>query len=159
MTAATIARALYPTTGSELRSDLIPDAVFGLEYREGGARSYRFFVVEADRGTEPARASTFNRKSHLRNVIQYREYVGRGLYRDHFVLTAPLVALNVTSSEAPLTSMLKVCAETSSGGNTYQLYKSIDAFGGYFKPGSPIRELLEEPWKRAGCPDLHIRSP
>ncbi|MFT5114814.1 MAG: hypothetical protein ACI8P9_004154 [Parasphingorhabdus sp.] len=33
--------------------DLIPDAMFGLEYRNGYQKSYIFYLVEADRGTWP----------------------------------------------------------------------------------------------------------
>jgi hypothetical protein len=70
-----------PSTGREQQSDLIPDAVFALEYHTVGGSLYRCFVVEADRGTEPSQASSFSRKSHLRTFLQYREYVGRGLYK------------------------------------------------------------------------------
>ena len=132
-----------PTTGKELQSDLIPDAVFGLEYRHGGKSSFRFFVVEADRATEPSRASKFNRKSHLRNFLQYREYVGRGLYKEHLKLTAGLLVLNVTTSEATMANMLKLAAEVSPGGNSYQLFQACPQFGKYFKPAKPLSDLLE----------------
>jgi hypothetical protein len=40
-----------PKTGREETRDLIPDAVFGLEYATEDGPRYRFFVVEADRAT------------------------------------------------------------------------------------------------------------
>lgn len=146
----------HPKTGKELRSDLIPDAVFGLEYRHGGSPTYRFFVVEADRGTEPSRASRFNRKSHLRNFLQYREYVGRGLYKQHLGLTAGLLVLNVTTSEATLANMLTIAGEVSPNGNSYQLFRCCPQFGRYFKPPKPLTELLAGKWTRVGMEPFGI---
>jgi hypothetical protein len=82
---------INPVTGYEQAVDLIPDALFGLEYNTRGKKSYRFFLVEADRGSEPSRSSRFNRKSHMRNFLQYREYVGHGCYKDHLGLTAGML--------------------------------------------------------------------
>ncbi len=147
-----------PKTGKVLQSDLIPDAVFGLEYRHNGKSSFRFFVVEADRATEPSRASKFNRKSHLRNFLQYREYVGRGLYKDHLKLTAGLLVLNVTTSEATMANMLKLAAEVSPGGNSYQLFQSCPQFGKYFKPAKPLDGPLAGEWQRVGSSGLRIGS-
>jgi Replication-relaxation len=148
-----------PVTGKELQSDLIPDAVFGLEYRHSGNSAFRFFVVEADRATEPSRASKFNRKSHLRNFLQYREYVGRGLYKDHLKLTAGLLVLNVTTSEATMANMLKLAGEVSPGGNTYQLFQACPQFGKYFKPAKPLDRLLAESWLRVGNADIRFQTP
>lgn len=145
-----------PETGKEEKSDLIPDALFGLEYHHNGTRRYRFFLVEADRGTEPSRASKFNRKSHLRNFLQYRDYVGGGRYREHLGLSAPLLVLNVTSSGATMVNMLKLALEVSPTGNTYQLFQSARQFGRYFKPTPPAPELLSTPWMRAGQAVMRI---
>jgi hypothetical protein len=108
-----------PKTGKTLQNDLIPDAVFVLEYHHDDKSSFRFFVVEGDCATEPSRVSKFNRKSHLLNFLQYREYVGRGLDREHLKLTAGLLVLNVTTSEANMANMLKLTAEVSQDGNSY----------------------------------------
>ena len=145
-----------PATGKENKSDLIPDALFGLEYRHGGKSTFRFFLVEADRGTEPSRASTFNRKSHLRNFLQYRDYIGHGFYREHLGLTASLLVLNVTSSEATMANMLKLALLVSPKGNTYQLFQCAPQFGRHFKPGKPALELLTESWTRAGYPAFRL---
>jgi Replication-relaxation len=145
-----------PKTGKVLQSDLIPDAVFGLEYHHGGKSSFRFFVVEADRATEPSRASKFNRKSHLRNFLQYREYVGRGLYKEHLKLTAGLLVLNVTTSEATMANMLKLAAEVSPGGNSYQLFRACPQFGKYFKPAKLLDGLLAGDWERVGSGSFRI---
>lgn len=145
-----------PLTGRDETSDLIPDALFGLEYRHGGNSSFRFFVIEADRSTEPSRASKFNRKSHLRNFLQYREYVGRGLYKRHLGLNAVLLVLHVTITEATLASMLKVAREVSPNGNTYQLFRYCSQFGKLFKPTKPTAELTIGDWNRVLYPSFKI---
>jgi hypothetical protein len=139
-----------PATGKSETCDLIPDAIFGLEYQQEGKSYYRFFVVEADRGTEPSRAQKFNRKSHLRNILQYREYAGRGLYKEHLKLTAGLLVLNVTTSERTMENMLKLVQEVSQNGSAYQLFKAVEHFGRYFKPAKAMPELLKHEWKRGG---------
>ena len=145
-----------PATGDEESSDLIPDAVFGLEYRQDGKTSFRFFAVEADRATEPTRATKFNRKSHLRNFLQYREYVGGGLYRDHLKLTSGLLVLNVMTSEGTMANMLKLASELSPSGNTYQLFQCHAQFGRQFKPPKPLPTFLAGPWARAGRDPFRI---
>lgn len=148
-----------PGTRKEERHDLIPDALFGLEYRTGGQSSFRFFVVEADRGTEPTRTSAFNRKSHLRHFLQYQEYVAGGLYRKHLKLTAPLLVLNVTANPATMAGMIKLAAELSPGGMTYQCFQCAPQFGRYFKPAAPLPSLLRETWVRPGQAAVLIDRP
>lgn len=148
-----------PKSGKQVRSDLIPDALFGLEYIDGGRKSYRFFLVEADRATEPSRSSKFNRKSHLRHFLQYREYVGRGLYKEHLKLTAGMLVLNVTSSGRTMDNMMKLLAEIAHDGNTYQLFQTVDAFGGYFKPPEVLSRTLSGAWERVRCPSICIDGP
>jgi hypothetical protein len=108
-----------PTTKKVETKDLIPDAIFGLEYRQGSESSYRFFIVEADRATEPSRSTRFNRKSHLRTILQYRAYVGGGLYKQHLGLTAGVLVLNVTTSDRTMQNMIDLTSELSERGNTY----------------------------------------
>jgi hypothetical protein len=146
-------------TGQEERHDLIPDALFGLEYRSGGQSSFRFFVVEADRGTEPTRTSLFSRKSHLRHFLQYREFVAGGLYRQHLKLTAPLLVLNVTANSATMAGMIKLAAELSPSGMTYQCFRCAPQFGRYFKPAVPQPTLLREAWERPGQPAVFLDRP
>ena len=143
-------------SGREVRSDLIPDALYGLEYLNGGRKSYRFFLVEADRATEPSRASKFNRKSHLRHFLQYREYVGRGLYKEHLKLTAGMLVLNVTSSERTMNNMMKLLAEIAPNGNTYQLFQAVEAFAGYFKPPDVLSGLVSDVWARTQFPSIGL---
>lgn len=145
-----------PNTGKREERDLIPDGIFGLQYGHGGGATYRFFVVEADRATEPSRASKFNRKSHLRTLLQYRAYVGGGLYKDHLGLTAGLMVLNVTTQQATMERMIVLAEELSGGGNTYLLFRTAERFGRHFKPPKPMPELLGGDWHRAGFDPFRI---
>ncbi len=149
-----------PVTGKTETRDLIPDALFGLQYgresKQGRKAVYRFFVLEADRATEPTRASKFNRKSHLRTLLQYRAYVGGGLYKDHLGLTAGLMVLNVTTSMATMNRMMDLAEELSTKGNTYLLFRTCAQFGRYFKPPKPMPDLLKGEWQRAGFGPFRI---
>ena len=60
------------------RSKLIPDQLFALDY--GG--SYRVFALEVDRGTEP-KVSAATRKSWATMIDQYRQILGRQIYKQH----------------------------------------------------------------------------
>lgn len=144
-----------PRTGREERHVLIPDAIFGLEYRHSGTPLYRFFLVEADRATEPASASSFSRKSYLRNFLQYREYIGRGLYKEHLKLTAPLLVLNVSTSEVVIKRMVGVVAALRANGCGYQL------FGVHQQPSSSRGSTLltHAEWVRHGEPMMDLLVP
>ncbi|MGV6850285.1 MAG: replication-relaxation family protein [Marinibacterium sp.] len=88
-----------PETGAAVRKDLMPDALFGLAYHTKHGDRFRFFVVEADRGTEPITSRNWNRKSFKRHLAQYEAYIGGAAYQAHLNLTAPLLVLNVVPDE------------------------------------------------------------
>jgi len=146
-----------PDTKQTLTKDLIPDALFGLEYLHKGQKFYRFFLVEADRGTEPTTSKNFNRKSHLRNLAQYSDYIGNGRYKQHLKLTAPLLVLNVSADQTKLKKMVSVTGQTSGpSGNFYMLFQLFEEFGQTFKPPKPHAEFLEQDWARAGKDGIRI---
>ncbi len=149
-----------PKTGKALTKDLIPDALFGLEYSVKDQHYYRFFLVEADRGTEPATSSNFNRKSHLRSILQYRAYIGRGRYKRHLGLTSSLMVLTVLTDVTKLRKMMTLTHDVSGpAGNSYMLFRTCGGFRPVFKPPKPMPELLEGPWVRAGQDDFCIAIP
>lgn len=136
--------------------NLIPDAVFGLEYVRGEKRAYRFFVVEADRATEPATSGDFDRKSTVRGALQYQAYIERGLYKEHLKLTAPLLVLNVTASAKREELMLKTVGDLFPAGNSYMLFQHWEDFGDAFKPPEPNFGLLGSQWRRPKMEPLKI---
>ena len=146
-----------PQARDSVTKDLIPDALFGLEYHTTEGSRFRFFVVECDRATEPATTRRFNRKSWLRSLRQYEEYVGRSRYKDHLKLTAPLLVLNVITDENRLRQLLSVTEkEAPASGNAYHLFQTIEGFGPIFRPPLPMPGLLEHPWVRAGREPFRI---
>lgn len=148
-----------PVTGKTETKDLIPDAIFGLEYKSEEESKYRFFIVEADRGTEPTRSSKFNRKSHLRNFLQYREYVGRGLYKRHLKLTAGIMVLNVITNTVTVENMIKLVREISQNGNSYLLFRACNGFSEITKSRQPMTDLLNLEWRRGYYNHICINQP
>jgi hypothetical protein len=137
--------------------DLVPDAIFALAYRIPAGERYRLFALEADRGTEPGRSSSFDRKSQLRTVLQYRAYVGEGLYKAHLGVNAPMLVLTVTTSAARLRNLVDLVDETSATGrNSFMLFQHLPQFGRHFTPPKPLPQLLSELWHRAGHEPLRI---
>lgn len=147
-----------PGTGAIYSKDLIPDAVFGLEYvTEQGSR-FRFYALEADRATEPTTSSTFHRKSFERHLLQYAQYIEAGEYREHLKLTAPMLVLNVTTSEARAARMMTLTGEHFPEGNNYQLFAIWDAFSTPFTPPVPKPDLLTGNWHRQGFQPIELIS-
>ncbi len=83
-----------PHNGRRERHRLIPDQLFALRYHTPEGPRYRAYCVECDRGTEPKTSSNYARKSQERNELQYREFIGRGIYKEKWGLKCPLVVLH-----------------------------------------------------------------
>lgn len=138
-----------PTTKKKVTKVLKPDALFGLEYLTLRGKRYRFFVVEADRSTEPLTSRNFNRKSVLKNLLQYQAYIAEGAYKKHLNLTSPLLVLNVSSDPARTEQILKLVENHSSGCNPYMLFQSWEDFATPFRPPAVNHGLLTKAWLRA----------
>lgn len=147
---------INPVTRKTEKRDLIPDALFGLEYVKDEQPTYRFFVIEADRGTEPTKSSKFNRKSHLRSFLQYENYIAKGLYKDHLNLTAGLLILNVVVHETTMHAMQNLLTKLYPKGNAYHLFQTVDenlirSLGDMSEQFDPLGA-----WQRSGHEDLII---
>jgi len=149
-------RIADPKSGKVYPKDLLPDAVFGLDYRSESGRRFRFFALEADRATEPGTSANFNRKSFERHLLQYTEYVEGGGYRDHLKLSAPLLVLNVTSDKTRMEHLLRLTTEYFPQGNNYQLFQCWEDFAPVFRPPAPNPALLKGHWARAALPPASI---
>ena len=71
-----------PYTHQRIRKDLIPDALYGLEYVREDGLYYHFWAVEIDRGTVPKTSPNTQRKSLERQRLQYEDWIGNGKYRE-----------------------------------------------------------------------------
>jgi hypothetical protein len=134
---------ICPATHRPLTRDIIPDALFGLQYHTPNGDRFRFFAVEADRATEPATTSNFNRKSALRSLLQYQVYVEEGLYKEHLKLTAPLLVLQVVTEEKRMKQLVDLTAKLFPHDNAYQLFQPTLA------PVQPVDGRLGAGWARA----------
>ena len=135
----------------------MPDAIFGIEYTVKKEKLYLLFALEADRNHEPNRAATFNRKSYARTILQYREYLGRSLYKTHLGRKCGMLVLNVTTNLTHLHNILSLVNElTDNRGLSYLLFKTVPQFGGLFRPPKLLPELLHLPWQRPGYEPLCI---
>jgi len=137
-----------PDTGATYEKDLLPDALFGLEYLTSNGKRYRFYALEADRATEPLRSAEIHRKSFLRHLMQYEAYIEGGGYQEHLNLTAPMMVLNVTTSEERMRRMLALTAELFPEGISYQLFQEHSAFAGPICPPSPSAVFLDGIWNK-----------
>lgn len=136
----------FGPTGRTERVDLnlMPDALFGLEYSNTGQKAYRFFALEADRGTMPVARENLRQSSYLRKILGYRQVITRGLHKR--VLGVPnLFVLNVMSSEAHMCNVMALlCKKLDDPRNTLFLFKTLP-----MKCVQPIDNLLENPWNLA----------
>ena len=145
-----------PTTGQIRPATLIPDALFGLEYLTDDGPRYRFFVVEAERGTEPITSKNSTRKSWLRNIAQYERYIGDGLYKQHLRLTAPMLLLNVVAIPERMEAMMSAAEAQVQIGLPWALFQVVNGFGECYRPGIPVGGFIGRPWSRVGLVGLCV---
>lgn len=143
-------------TTHRLSKPLIPNAVFGIEYRL--SKSFRFFALEADRNNEPVLRNNLSQTSYLRKILQYRE-IAKGAYKSHWGLPNLLV-LNVTTSQRHMTNIIKLVNDlTGSKGASYLLFKTMPSLASLERAPLPDALMLTNPWERAGHSSLEIHKP
>jgi hypothetical protein len=139
-----------------LAKPLIPDALFGIDY--GGA--YRFFMLEADRNHEPLRRADLTETSYLRKVLQYREVIEKGIYKEHFGMKAGMLVLNVTTNFQHMHGIIDLVGDLTGGkGSPYMLFKTAPEFGKYVRIPPVLSDLLTAPWQRATFDPILIDRP
>jgi hypothetical protein len=129
---------------------IVPDAVFGIEYQDVNRKLYRFFALEADRGTMPIVRSKGKQTSLLEKITMYHELLAHQVYKTQLGLPNLLV-LTVTTSEPRKSEIMRRLEEQAGDGAAF-LFKAV---GGTVTPAS---QLLVEPWERVGCPSLYIAA-
>lgn len=123
---------------------VVPDGLFAIEYRAGEVKSYRFFGLEADRGTMPVSRSKPGQTSYLSKLVAYGEIIGQHVYKTHWGIPNLLV-LTLMNSEARMRATLERLRDQT-GGNAAFLFKAVDASA----LRTPATQLLFEPWQRVG---------
>jgi len=130
---------------------LIPDSIFAIDY----GKSFIFYVVEADRNTEGNDLETPHRKCVRRSVRQYARF--NEMYRDHYGLKAPMVVLNITTSEPHIDNCLQIVDEEI-GPCNFLAYGLAPSFGYYWRPPQLMSHLFTEGLKRNGRQDWIIKK-
>jgi hypothetical protein len=126
---------------------IIPDGMFGLEYSADGRTTYRFFALEADRGTMPVSRMHGGQTSYLGKLALYREIIEKQLYRSHWGIPN-LFMLTVTTDPARLADMLRKL----DGERPLFLMRAMPSRA----LCCPALTLLGDPWERPGLPPFHI---
>jgi hypothetical protein len=140
---ATISYAFKSGTQHSTRPTT-PDQLFGLEYESG----YRFFAVEADRGTETLEPHNLKANSILRKLLSYDYILRKGEYKKQLGIPQ-LYVLFVTTSATRADNMIKL-GEKLFGRSNFMLFNEIPGFGHFFKSPPLLPELWTRPWLRAG---------
>ena len=138
----------FPTAHGTGRA--VPDGLFGLEYAVGEKKTYRFFALEADRGTMPVARSNPDQTSYVGKLAAYREILSRHVYKTHLGIPNLLV-LTVTTSNRRQREIMQHFAEQADSYTPFLFRAASPADLKLPAPG-----LLSEPWERAGLPALPI---
>ncbi len=147
-TRASAAPFRFPVTAAS--TEILPDALFGLEYSSDGTKTYRFFAVEADRGTMPIGRTNEDQTSCLGKLTAYRKLLlGQG-HKTHLGIPN-LFVLMVTSGSNRWNEILNRLGPSTSSNSAF-LFMEIEASELSF----PATQLLFESWQRIGAPSLVI---
>jgi hypothetical protein len=128
---------------------VIPDGLFGIEYRSDERKSYRFFALEVDRGTMPIERTDQTKTAYLAKLAGYQEVMAGQLSKSHWGIPN-LFVLTVTMSKDRLSGIVNRFDDR--GGGPLFLFKSADTYS--FT--APAPQLFLEPWTRAGLSPLRI---
>ncbi|MGC9955086.1 MAG: replication-relaxation family protein [Rhizomicrobium sp.] len=134
---------------SSLPVAVVPDGMFGLEYSRDDKKTYRFFALEADRGTMPVTRSNSQQTSYLGKLGAYQEVIARQAHKNYLGIPN-LFVLTVTTDQSRLFAIMRRFADR--GTNSTFLFKAADPA----TLGGPVPDLLMTPWERHGLPPLRI---
>lgn len=144
-------KSVKPYLLSATNNDTVaPDAIFGIEYRRDGRNTYRFFALEADRGTMPLARSNNGQTSYLGKVAAYHEIIARQIHRIY--LGVPNLLVLTVMANKPRVPDIIARLDSSAADSGAFLFKSLNASD----LAIPTPRLLFEPWERAGHSPLRI---
>ena len=136
------------SSGSE---SVVPDAMFGLEYRHEGRKAFRFFALEADRGTMPIARATNLGTSVMAKLGAYQNVLAREVHRSR--LGVPdLLVLTVTTERNRCAELVQRFGERA--GEAPQFLFQAAANSGVLV--HPDAGPLANPWDRPCLTPLRI---
>jgi len=126
-----------------------PDALFGLEYRQDGRNSFRFFALEADRGTMPISRASGQGTSVLAKLEAYSAILTREVHRTS--LGVPnLLVLTVTTDQGRCTEVIRKFGERVGEAPQF-LFQAGSDYLTHPNPG-----ILSTPWVRLRLASLCV---
>ncbi len=134
----------------DAKTTLIPDALFGLEYKGiDDTKCYRFFALEADRNTMPIKRTNLNQSSYLKKLLAYREIAARKIYTSHLGIPN-LMVLTVTTNTRHMQNIMELLMELTERGSKLFLFKTMSSLGDFQQAPLPTPHILTESWQRVG---------
>lgn len=121
-----------------------------------GAKSYRFFALEADPATMPINRPHRDQTSYLAKLMAYRAVLAHETHKSQLGLPNLLV-LTVTISAAHQRSMMSAL-QNEIGGSTAFLFKAINLRCSVGMMSKPDLSILLDPWERVGHPPQRIAN-
>ena len=133
--------------GKERGALLKPDRAFGIRYLK--RQEVRYFLLEADRGTETVRSKNVGRKRLIDNYLQYRQFIGAGDYRDAMNYEGGVVLLSVFTRQARLQALMEDLKP-----NNYMAFVCLPGFDPdrEFVVPDPMLNLFSDGWHRVDRP-------
>ena len=122
----------------------MPDGLFGIEYATGEKKTYRFFALEADRGTMPIVRSNQGQTSYLRKLAAYGEIIENGIHKSHLGIPNLLVLTVTTNSHRAMEIMRRF--ESQRCAASAFLFKSMGPSSTTFRAFQDVFDT----WQRVG---------
>lgn len=133
----------------------VPDQIFGIEYWPG---KRRYFLIEADRGTESQRRADLDENSIERKILCYRDILKRRTFFKHFGVEK-MFLLFLTVSAGRVENMKALVRELAPEYAHLFLFKAVPGFELYQRTPPLLPELWNEPWDRADHEPFAINEP
>ncbi len=135
----------YPWNKETLTGTLEPDSLITADF----GHKQVTFAIEWDEGTERGETDKHTVKSYKRSILQYRELVGRGLYKEHYRLGHGMVVLYAFKIEAFRKKFMRVLGDIT-GSNNYIATQTVPDLPPYFKPPPLFTSPFDGYWERVG---------
>lgn len=130
---------------------VMPDAMFGLEYRHDGRKAFRFFALEADRGTMPIARATNLGTSVMAKLGAYQNVLAREVHRSQLGIPNLLV-LTITTNRSRCAELVQRFGERAEEAPQF-LFQASASAGVLVQADTG---LLSAPWERACLAPLRI---
>jgi hypothetical protein len=137
---------------------LIPDDLFGLGYPTEPKRTFRFFALETDRGTESLHRNDLGQTSYGSKLPIYLELMRRRVFTERWGVPNLLV-LTVTTGPTRVRNMIEHLAQLTEHEPRLRarfLFKCKPGFTGQWTVPPILHGLLSETWQRAEYQPMQI---